>query len=61
MMNLLVFLTLNIFNLVVGSYSTDSQVAETGNDRLFVEALSLHSGDSLGIEISALLFTIVLL
>ena len=61
MMNLLIFLTLNIFSLVVGSYSTDSQVAKTGNDRLFVEALSLRSGDSLGIEISALLFTIVLL
>ena len=61
MINVLIFLTLNIFNLVVGSYSTDSQVAEIGNDRLFVEALSLHSGDSLGIEISALLFTIVLL
>ena len=61
MINVPIFLTLNIFNLVVGSYSTDSQVAETGNDRLFAEALSLHSGDSLGIEISALLFTIVLL
>ena len=46
MVILLIFLTLNAFSLVVGSCSSDSQVAETGNDKLFFEVSSLHSGDS---------------
>ena len=59
MIMLFIFLTLNVFSLVVRSCSSDSQVAETGNGRLSFEGLFLHSGDSLRIGISKLLFTSV--
>ena len=59
MIMLFIFLTLDVFSLVVRSCSSDSQVAETGNGRLSFEGLSLHSGDSLRIGISKLLFTFV--
>ena len=49
MIMLFIFLTLNVFSLVVRSCSSDSQVAETGNGRLSFEGLFLHSGDSLRI------------
>ena len=56
MIILLMFLTLNPFNLVVKSYSSDSQVAETGNGRLSVEGSCLHSEDLVRIKRSTQLF-----
>ena len=42
---LFTFLTLNTFSLVIKSCSSDSQVVETGNERLSAEGSFLHSGD----------------
>ena len=47
MSNLFTFLILNVFSLVIKSCSSNSEVAETGNERLSVKGSSLHSGDIL--------------